>query len=189
VYDSILWHRIDLGGAANRMQIDSVPSVPAHTPPPDPYAWPDGSDSGLTAADRALSGGANGAQRSSSTSPNGSAAPNAVASSAVPDGADSAEPDTRPVSVITLDVSHKDVLRGSALEVSGTVRADSLPCSFNRVDISIEGADKKLYPLGALPALEGGRFSGKLTVPTSVPVGDYRIVATSPGGGACGKSL
>lgn len=191
VYDSIIWHRIDLGGAANRMQIDSDPSVPPHTPPPDPYAWPDGSDSGLTAADRALSGGANGAQRSSSTHPSSSSSPNGVPSAGVPDEADSAELDTRPPSVVTLDrdVLHKDVLRGAALEVSGTVRAEALPCSFNRVDISLEGTDKKLYPIGALPTLEGGRFSGKLTVPSSVPVGDYRIVATSPGGGACGKSL
>lgn len=187
VYDSAIWHRIDLGGAANRMQIDADPSAPAHAPPPDPYAWPDGSDSGLSAADRALTGGGrSGAQRSSSTSPSGSAAAGADPSASAADAG--AADDSRPASVITLDVSHEEVLRGSPVDISGMVRADGRPCSSNRVDVALFGADARLHPIGSLPTAEDGRFSGKLTVPATVPVGDYRIVATTPGGGACGKS-
>ena len=33
-----------------------------------------------------------------------------------------------------------------------------------------------------------GRFEAELTVPLQVDVGDYRVVATTPGAGACGAS-
>src|SRR6185312_3442235 len=52
VYDSKLWHRIDLGGAAANLDSDPDPSKPAYVPPPDPYAWPTSHDSGQDLADR-----------------------------------------------------------------------------------------------------------------------------------------
>lgn len=53
VFDSRLWHRLDLGGAAGEMALTSDLDVP-HEVPPDPYKWPAKSESGESMVDRAL---------------------------------------------------------------------------------------------------------------------------------------
>jgi hypothetical protein len=51
VFDGELWHRIDLGGAAERLDADDD-GRPRHVEPRDPFAWPDPSESGLALAER-----------------------------------------------------------------------------------------------------------------------------------------
>jgi transglutaminase superfamily protein len=51
VFDGELWHRIDLGGAADHLEMDDE-GRPRHVEPHDPFAWPDRRESGLAMADR-----------------------------------------------------------------------------------------------------------------------------------------
>jgi len=48
VFDGRLWHRIDLGGAAGRIEYERPPEVPLHRPPSDAFPWPARSDPGAT---------------------------------------------------------------------------------------------------------------------------------------------
>jgi 5-hydroxyisourate hydrolase-like protein (transthyretin family) len=68
------------------------------------------------------------------------------------------------------------------------VSADDDPCPFARVDVALRGADNRRVTLGAVPTDARGRFDAELTVPLSIEVGDYRVVATTPGAGSCGAS-
>ncbi len=51
VFDGELWHRIDLGGAAEHLEMDDE-GRPRHVEPRDPFSWPDRSESGLAMAER-----------------------------------------------------------------------------------------------------------------------------------------
>jgi hypothetical protein len=68
------------------------------------------------------------------------------------------------------------------------VSADDEPCAFARVDVVLRGGDGRRLPLGSIPTDARGRFDTELTVPLQVDVGDYRVVATTPGAGSCGAS-
>src|SRR5262249_29857716 len=48
VYDGVLWRRIDLGGAGRMVNPASnvMPERAVHQAPPDPFAWPQGSERG-----------------------------------------------------------------------------------------------------------------------------------------------
>jgi hypothetical protein len=67
VDDGHAWRRIDLGGAG-RMLHDPLSTNVSHEPPPDPFAWPQGSTRGEDLADRAR-------RASSGAPPAGSASP------------------------------------------------------------------------------------------------------------------
>lgn len=51
VFDGEIWHRIDLGGAADELDMADE-DRPRHVEPRDPFAWPDRSESGLALAER-----------------------------------------------------------------------------------------------------------------------------------------
>jgi len=51
VSDGELWHRIDLGGAAEELETSDA-GRPQHVQPRDPFAWPDRSESGSALAER-----------------------------------------------------------------------------------------------------------------------------------------
>jgi hypothetical protein len=57
VFDGELWHRIDLGGAAEQLSMDET-GRPRHVEPRDPFAWPDPTESGNALASRANEPGA-----------------------------------------------------------------------------------------------------------------------------------
>jgi hypothetical protein len=62
VHDGRLWRRIDLGGAGRTLH-DPLSTNVSYEPPPDPFSWPQGSQSGNDLADRArrAGGGSSGA--------------------------------------------------------------------------------------------------------------------------------
>ena len=66
----------------------------------------------------------------------------------------------------------------------GAVSADGEPCPFARVDVALRGGDGRRVSLGSVPTDARGRFDTELTVPLHVEVGDYRVLATTPGAGA-----
>lgn len=187
VFDGSLWHRIDLGGAAGRLDMKGDNNNrPVHSPPRDPYPWPKGSRSGLAMADHAhTSGSEPGASSSSAAS--------AASSSAEPAGStsssDEAAPadDTRPHSELTLNLGASQVLRGDPLRVSGRVVADGSGCSHARVDVKLETSSGQTIPIGSLATDESGNYSGAVVVPLArVNVGDYDVVVSTPGGARCG---
>ena len=101
VYDGALWHRIDLGGAAGRFELDPAARSQPHVPPQDPFVWPPGSQSateGLPSqapGSGAGSGAANGLGGGSS---GGATRPRTAASASVPPASRDRAPPGRPAS-------------------------------------------------------------------------------------------
>jgi transglutaminase superfamily protein len=75
VFDGELWHRIDLGGAADHLEMDDQ-GRPRHVEPHDPFSWPDRRESGLAMADRpATTPGSSGAAAASPPAPSAAGGP------------------------------------------------------------------------------------------------------------------
>ena len=72
--------------------------------------------------------------------------------------------------------------------MSGSVEAGGAPCVFSRVDVSLRDAAGLTVWLGAFPSDGSGKFEGRVTVPFDIEVGDYQVVARTPGSGRCGAS-
>ncbi len=186
VFDGRLWHRIDLGGAAGRLDFERDPGTQLHEPPADPYRWPSGGESGRDMAERSRDG-----QRAGGTS-GGTSGDGSGSGSDAPEAPEppreSADPasDSRPAPAFELKELGGDVKRGAPLKVVGHVEADGSGCSFARVDVALRSSEGRLLPLGALATDDAGRFAGSVTVALSVPVGDYDIVVSTPGDSRCG---
>jgi hypothetical protein len=185
VWDSRLWHRIDLGGAAGRLDLNEEAGRHVYRAPPDPYAWPAGSESGQALLQSSLEAPP-GAGATAAPTPGASAAPQS-SSSTTPEET-SLSRDERPEADVVLKVERERAARGASLEVSGTVLADGKPCSHSRVDVSLRDSAGIEVWLGAFPTGDSGRLEGRVTVPFDVDVGEYTVVARTPGAGRCGAS-
>ena len=194
VYDGSLWHRIDLGGAAGRLDMTRDDQVAQHAPPPDPYEWPEGSESGADLASRtgvgAPSSGTPGAPAPVPRTPTPAASQPPPGALEVPAPEPSTQPqdeaDLRPPSEVTLNAAGGEVRRGAPLEVSGRIASEAGECPGARVDIALRSEAGRFIPLGSLPALDDGQYSGAVTVRLDVAVGDYELVASTPGNAQCG---
>lgn len=215
VYDGSLWHRIDLGGAAGRMQLDQS-GVQAHAPPPDPLRWPPGSESGADMAEQAMS--STGSSTGSSNGPDSDEGDESLSDPAQqpepdPSGVDSpaTEPDAPGAEVgafdfaaeeellqsapqapqVTVESPQEQATRGARLSVKGQVATEESPCGLTRVDIRLQSQAGQWHLLGTLVTDDEGRYSGAVTVPNTVPVGDYELFAVTPGSQECaaGNSL
>jgi hypothetical protein len=70
------------------------------------------------------------------------------------------------------------VVRGESLAVSGSVRSVEGPAAGALVTLWLRGgALPRPHRLGQATSGPDGRFASRLNVPTSVPTGDYVIVA------------
>jgi hypothetical protein len=187
VYDTRLWHRIDLGGAAGRLDFERDPGTQLHQPPNDPYRWPEGGESGREMTERSLGSSAPG---NAQPSPDGAPADSAGRGTKPPEepreGDPTAEPDARAPSVFTLEHATAEVRRGAPLSIRGKVESDGDACGYARVDVSLRATDGRLLAVGALATDAGGRFEGAVTVPLSLQVGDYDVIVSTPGGSRCG---
>jgi hypothetical protein len=187
-FDGSIWHRIDLGGAAGRFELDSPRNVPLYGGPDDPFGWPAGTQS-TRAEFQGL--GSTGGQPSPGGSNPGAGnpvpgAPNPAASATEPPPP--AVRSDRPEAAIDVAVSVSETRRGATVHVRGAVTADDESCPFARVDVALRGADGRRVLLGAVPTDARGRFDAELTIPLHVEVGDHRVIATTPGAGECGPS-
>jgi hypothetical protein len=188
VYDGTRFHRIDLGGAAGRMDWDPSQGDHVHRPPPDPFAWPEGSESGQAMLSQTLDGTPNAAPTSSATPRRPPGVPAASASAAASSRTPAEQADERPHAAVALKLHAPSTQRGAALQVTGTVEASGEPCAFSRVDVSLrDGAGVETW-LGAFPTDASGNIDGRVTVPFDIEVGDYKVVARTPGAGRCGAS-
>ncbi|MEZ4371394.1 MAG: transglutaminase domain-containing protein [Polyangiaceae bacterium] len=208
VWDGQIWHRIDLGGAAGRMELEQDQSRPAHAPPNDPYSWPEGSESGTDMAEEARSSGqqpggnGNGAPGGetgdagagqSGSDPNGNAssgnAPSPLSMLTQDGGLARDEADKRPTPDMSLKLGQPDVRRGHALRVIGTVSSSSKSCGGVRVDVGLKSASGEVYLLQSISTDAEGRFDDSVMVPFHLSVGEYEVIASTPGNEHCGAAL
>jgi hypothetical protein len=184
LFDGTLWHRTDLGGAAGRVEL-ATQDRPAHIAPRDPYTWPPGSDSGQAAAERARSGGSGRSGGSSTTG---------QTSGGVSDHA-GLEPDSDPApdasgATVTIDLETREAHRGGRVRVRGTVHFEGEPCKVVRVDLHLRQKDparshERVY-LGTLVTDPQGRYDGQVHVSRDISIGDYEVIASTPGNLECG---
>jgi len=187
-FDGSIWHRIDLGGAAGRFELDAPRDVPLYGGPEDPFSWPAGTQS-TQSGFHGL--GSTGGQPSPLGSGSGTAEQSPGAAPVPANTGEPAAPAStrdRPEALVELTTSTGETRRGAVVRVRGAVSADGDDCPFARVDIALRGADGRRVTLGAVPTDARGRFDAELTIPLQVEVGDYRVIATTPGAGACGSS-
>jgi hypothetical protein len=104
-----------------------------------------------------------------------------TAPSALP-SADDAPPSTTRIS---LSVTGDSAVRGARLGVSGRIEAPGADCSLQRVNVLLADSSGRSYPIGVLISDSQGHFSGEVTVPTNVPVGDYDLFVSSNGNDSC----
>jgi Transglutaminase-like superfamily len=191
IYDGGGFHRVDLGGAAGRMDLGRGAAEHVHRPPADPHAWPEGSESGQAMLSQSLDGaGPAGAALAPSGSAGVAPPPAPRASGPEPQAGPSvpAEVDARPRAVVSLRGAEQSIARGKAFTIAGTVRALGEPCTFLRVDVSLRDEKGSETWLGAFPTDAQGNIEGRVTVPFDVEVGKYAVVAHTPGSGRCGAS-
>ena len=193
IHDGVLWRRIDLGGAGHMSNpaSNALPERAVYKPPPDVFSWPQNAERGddmvSDARARANASGAPGGAPSASAS---SAAPGASASAASSaSGPSGGDHDDRPPSVITLGIADADAHRGLPVRLRGDVRADGEPCAHVVVEVWLRDPGTKpprILLLGTLATGDDGGFSGGIVVPGSTPLGDYEVIAKTPGDSRCG---
>jgi hypothetical protein len=189
VYDGVRFHRIDLGGAAGRMELDPRTADHLYRPPPDSFNWPEGSESGQAMLSQTLEGTAPGAKSDAAPGASATARPTPApsANTGAPDPSRPAPAgDERPRSSIELKLAQLNSQRGGTVQVSGTVTAAGEPCLYSRVDLSLRDSAGVEAWLGAFPTDENGHLEGRVTIPFDIDVGDYKVVASTPGTGRCG---
>jgi transglutaminase-like putative cysteine protease len=210
IHDGVLWRRIDLGGAGHMSTPASqgLAERPVYKPPPDLFAMPQNAEPGddmvADARARAASMGPGaagptgpGAPGSSSaeggsgppgprSAPSGSSAASGSSGTSPTSGADH---DDRPPSVVTLGAPDADAHRGLPLALRGEVRAEGEPCAHVAVELWLRDAGApapRMLRLGTLATGDDGHFAGAIVVPGSTPLGDYEVVARTPGDARCG---
>jgi transglutaminase-like putative cysteine protease len=197
VADGPIWRRVDLGGAGRMQPPSSLSAERAvYRPPPDAFAWPQNASRGddmvadARAAAQSSPGGNGGSQPGGRT---GDAGAEGGVSTAQPSGASgvsssASEGDDRPPPQLTLSVDEVDPHRGLPLRVHGMVRADGEACAHVAVEIVLRDAHSRhTVTLGTLATGDDGAFAGGIVVPGSTPLGDYDVVARTPGDAHCGS--
>jgi transglutaminase-like putative cysteine protease len=173
VSDGRLWHRIDLGGAAGRLDTVESTNAPPYRAPPDPFGWPPTAHSGVGLAAPAPSGGAPAVTPSATPS-------------AAPTGASGADP--RPPTVVELlPFPQRKLTRGASLELRGRALGRGAACGSQRLDV-VGFSSSGTVPLGALAAADDGSFQGTITLRLDMPVGDYDVRVLARGNLRCGPS-
>ncbi len=208
VYDGHVWHRIDLGGAAARMELEEDTSKLTHQPPADPYDWPAGSERGTDMASHASTspgggdpgapgdepGGSSGSmssvypQAGDPASPPSSPSPSPL-SSLLSDPPPGEAPDQRPIPELEVQLPKPEARRGHPLSVQGQVTARGASCAGVRVDIGLKSSSGAIYVLQSLAADAEGRFDGAVMVPFHLGVGEYEVLVSTPGNDRCGAAL
>jgi len=189
------WVRVDLGGEA-RLAPESE-AVAHHQPrSPDPFPWPPGSRIATgTGLGQPGQPGQPGNQVRPGQQPGQADAgvaqqanqpgdPNATPGVPGQDGTEAIQADpsasatTSQRLVVYLDHHSANVVRGEALTLSGAVHASVGPVAGAQVRLSLRrSASSTPIYLGRVTAGPDGRFQARFSVPSSVPTGDYVIVA------------
>ena len=186
VSDGQQWHRVDLGGAASHIDYEQHSSEHQHQPPADPYQWPPGSEAGQALTEQASNAGgrqpgAPGTVPSGAVSQPHTVVPSASASAVPPTPRD----DGHASSDVSISSDEHELRRGARYHVTGTARTEREVCAFSRVDISLRDKAGAEHWLGALATDQAGKYDGRVALPFELEVGDYSVVATTPGSAQC----
>ena len=192
VSDGQQWHRVDLGGAASHIDYEQHSSEHQHQPPADPYQWPPGSEAGESLTAQASSGAGS---QPSGAGPSPSGTPPALAPRKVVPSASAASNQPPPArdedhqkDEVSVNSEEHELRRGARFHVSGTARTDLGVCGSSRVDISLRDKSGAEHWLGALATDSAGKYDGRVALPFDLEVGDYAVVATTPGSAECHKA-
>jgi len=162
IYDAKLWRRIDLGGAAPTANVTSGSA--AFERAPDVAA-------SQQIPPRGVGRSAHAWARDGDLSP-------APAS------------DDRPRSVLSVAVGSAEAHRGQPLRVRGEVHAAGEPCPHVGIDLWLRSASTPGgFLLGRLATGDDGVFSDEIVVSAEAPLGEYDLVARTPGDGRCGAGM
>lgn len=199
IHDGTLWRRIDLGGAGllPPSASDRLAQRQPYQAPPEAFPWPHRADRGadMIAGARSGSGTAGsgtaggGTARGGTVGNTGGATGSALASARTAREVPRPD-DLRPRSTVTVTITDAVVHRGIPLHVRGTVRADGEPCAHVVVELSLRepaaNSTKRTVTVGTLATGDDGAFEGAV-VPSGVPLGDYELLAETPGDARCGR--
>lgn len=188
IYDGTIWHRVDLGGAAENLDTRTNPDQPQYESPQDPYDWPAGAESGQDLAARTQERANQTQSPADGGAGDGGASQPPTPSSPLDlaDGGVVSREDSRPSSRVTLTTKASKVQRGNAIEVSGRVESDGDGCAGVRVDFDLRANTGRPIRIQSMPSGEDGRYSGSIVVPFNLEVGDYELLVSTPGDARCG---
>jgi hypothetical protein len=190
VYDGTIWHRVDLGGAAEQLDTRTNPDQPQYEPPTDPYDWPEGAESGQELANRTQA--QSNAQQSTlgdgglNVDGGASQPPNVSSPLDLADGGVPSLDDSRPPSRVSVTAKASKVQRGEALQVSGRIESDGEGCAGVRVDFALRSNTGRPIPIQSLSSNDDGRYEGAIVVPFNLEVGDYELIVSTDGNMTCG---
>ena len=190
------WQRIDLGGAALRMDVSNAEDKRIHTPrAEDPFAKPPEYTQQYTQLEgdiRGLSAKQIADRKKPNATPSGSLGGNSGKGNG-PAGPDRITPDptlptvTQDPKKVTprLDVTTADTsaFRGDVVHVEGRVVAQGKAIPDHPVDVFLAPAGRhgaSPIPLGRAVSDATGRFSQEFTVPGSLNLATYEIYLASP---------
>jgi hypothetical protein len=217
VNDGVRWHRIDLGGAAEDLALNTGETQ--HTAPADPYPWPAGGESGMVAAEssRQRAGGGVSSPATAGSSDTASSDDKTTRETAVAQAGQSQQAASSDVEAPPLDnapdldatrtnsmtarltplevkSTQQSVQRGHRVNVQGRA-LEARGCGLLRIDVSLQRVlpgdndpTPVREPLGTLVTDESGHFAGDLLVPDQLSAGDYTVVVSTPGNSRCGPS-
>ena len=187
VYDGVMWRRIDLGGAG-RMLSEETKGAEPYAGPSDAFPWPANATRGedLTDKNRKIDtsggGGGNGnGGGGGAVGPSPTLAPTASASPPDPN-------DKRAPSQLAIDLGENDAARGTAVHVKGRVTSDGDACRGVAVNVFLrDPKTRREARIGSVATDEKGAFSAPIVLPSTVPLGDYDVVARTDGDAKCGR--
>lgn len=85
---------------------------------------------------------------------------------------------------VELSPHDEQVSQGGRVHLAGSVRGPRGVCALQRVDVVLVTEDRTV-PIGSLVTDAAGVYRGSITLPTSVPVGDYELRVVPHAAGEC----
>jgi transglutaminase-like putative cysteine protease len=200
IHDGALWRRIDLGGAGHMANpaSDALPERSVYRSPPDVFAWPQNAERGddmvadaraRAAANAGPAGAGSGAVSPAVAASSAGTPPSPSASSSAlsPSSTAAEDRDERAAAALTLSLTDGDAHRGQPLHVRGSIHSDGDACAHVAVEVWLRDVrTQRMVLLGTLATADDGGFSGGIVIPGSTPLGDYEVVARTPGDARCG---
>jgi hypothetical protein len=184
VYDGSLWRRIDLGGAG-RMLSEQAKTAEPYAGPNDEFPWPANATRGEDLTEKARHITTPGPGPGGPGTGPGAASSASSAASQPPSPKDPS--DKRPAAKLAIDLGEPDVMRGAPVHVHGRVTADGSACKGVAVNVSLyDPKSRREARIGTVATDDKGAFTAAIVLPSTVPLGDYQVVARTDGDSQCG---
>ncbi len=201
VFDSDIWHRIDLGGApADLLPMREPDKTPAYRAPSDPYSWPAKSRPASILGAK-MQGLGNASESSSEETFQREGATGDDESVGQLSGAQARLSFRRRNAAIAtqgqveLSLSQTDFIRGQSFYLKGKAEKQGSVCALARIDIFLMSRTESAgglsvvqeQELASLASDSSGRVEGQITLPADLEVGEYELRGQIQG--ACSDML